>query len=145
VEGLLVVNRNGVVLQTEDVDDSEETLGTLTTFLGSSCESTAEVMGADRFTTALIVERSQRKLLVVNTRNFFIGVIGSAHIQVDPLTRGVLSCVRKAAVSGRTRQNKPVHDSSMDNSRESNSSDMLCPAQTSETGVAVSEDKEAKE
>jgi len=110
VEGLIVVNRNGVVLQTEDVDESEETLGTLTAFVGSSCEAAQRTLGADRFTSALVVERGQRKLLVVNTRNFFIGVIGSTHVQVDGLTTDVLNSIRRAASAGkvnRGRRQKP--------------------------------------
>ena len=101
------VNRDGVVLQSEDLDDSEETLGTLAAYLGSSCEATQETLGAERFSTALAVERSGRKLLLVNTRNFYIGVIGSARTQADPLLRDVLGCIRRAA-SGKSRRTRPA-------------------------------------
>lgn len=111
VEGLIVVSRNGIVLQTEDVDESEEALGTLTAFVGSSCEAAQRTLEAERFTSALVVERGQRKLLVVNTRNFFIGVIGSTHVQVDGLTTDVLTTIRRAASAGkanRGRRKKPA-------------------------------------
>jgi CheY-like chemotaxis protein len=110
VEGLIVVNRSGVVLQVEDVEDSEETLATLTTFVGSSCEAAQRALEADRFKTALIVERSQRKLLVVNTRNFYVGVVASAHAAVDGVTREVVDCIRQAATgkdAGRGRRGRP--------------------------------------
>jgi len=111
VEGLIVVSRNGVVLQTEDVDESEEALGTLTAFVGSSCEAAQRTLDAERFTSALVVERGQRKLLVVNTKNFFIGVMGSTHVQVDGLTTDVLTTIRRAANAGkanRGRRKKPA-------------------------------------
>lgn len=107
VEGIFAVNRDGVVLQSEDLDDSEETLGTLAAYLGSSCEATQETLGAERFTSALAVERSGRKLLLVNTRNFYIGVTGSARTQADPLLRDVLGCIRRAA-SGKSRRARPA-------------------------------------
>ena len=108
VEGVLVVNRNGVVLQTEEVDESEETLGTLAAFLGSSCESAQRIIGADRFTSASVVERSQRKLLVVNTRNFYVGIIGSTHTQTDTLREDVLACIRRAARTKQGRRAEPA-------------------------------------
>lgn len=106
VEGLLVVNRSGTILQSEGIDDAEESLGTLATFVASSCESAARPMVADRFSTAVLVEHSQRKLLVVNTRNFFIAFIGSPRTKVDTFKREVLDAVRKAAVPRQKRRGR---------------------------------------
>ncbi|MBN2491554.1 MAG: DUF4388 domain-containing protein [Planctomycetes bacterium] len=110
VEGLIVVNRSGEVLQAEDVDETEETLATLTTFVGSSAEAAQRVLGAERFKTALIVERSQQKLLVVNTRNFYVGVVAGAHASVDGLTRDAVACIRRTAAgreAGDGRRDRP--------------------------------------
>lgn len=104
-EALVVVSRSGALLQTTGLDaDEEGPLATLTAFVGSSCEAARKPIRAKRFGSAIVVQSDKRKLLVVNTRNFFLGFVGSQHVNVEGFRRKMLRAVARVASPGRRQR-----------------------------------------
>ncbi len=104
-EALVVVSRSGTLLQTTGLDaDEENQLATLTAFVGSSCEAARKPIRAKRFGSAIVVQSDQRKLLVVNTRNFFLGFVGSQHVNVEGFRHKMLRAVARVASPNRRRR-----------------------------------------